>query len=172
MSIEIDWDEALEYVQQKVPKQVFDTWFLPVQFDRAENSTVYLGVPNKFFGEWLETHYGALLTEAVAIASGGEPLTVTFIVRERATASPTEPPSSPQGGKGQSPPKPRRGILLNPKYTFRNFVVGAGNQFAHAACMAVAEQPGQTYNPLFIYGGVGLGKTHLLNAIGNHVAEQ
>lgn len=97
MSIEIDWDEALEYVQQKVPKQVFDTWFLPVQFDRAENSTVYLGVPNKFFGEWLETHYGALLTEAVAIASGGEPLTVTFIVRERATASPTEPPSSPQG---------------------------------------------------------------------------
>lgn len=172
MSIEIEWDEALEYVQQKVPKQVFDTWFLPVQFDRAENSTVYLGVPNKFFGEWLETHYGALLTEAVAIASGGEPLTVTFIVRERATASPTEPPSSPQGGKGQSPPKPRRGILLNPKYTFRNFVVGAGNQFAHAACMAVAEQPGQTYNPLFIYGGVGLGKTHLLNAIGNHVAEQ
>ncbi|CUS32961.1 chromosomal replication initiator protein DnaA, DNA-binding transcriptional dual regulator [Candidatus Nitrospira nitrosa] len=172
MSIEIEWDEALEYVQQKVPKQVFDTWFLPVQFDRAENSTVYLGVPNKFFGEWLETHYGALLTEAVAIASGGEPLTVAFIVRERATASPTEPPSSAQGGKGQSPPKPRRGILLNPKYTFRNFVVGAGNQFAHAACMAVAEQPGQTYNPLFIYGGVGLGKTHLLNAIGNHVAEQ
>ncbi len=172
MSIEIDWDEALEYVQQKVPKQVFDTWFLPVQFDRAENSTVYLGVPNKFFGEWLEAHYGALLTEAVAIASGGEPLTVAFIVREKAAASPTEPPSSIQGGKSQAPPKPRRGILLNPKYTFRNFVVGAGNQFAHAACMAVAEQPGQTYNPLFIYGGVGLGKTHLLNAIGNHVAEQ
>ncbi len=172
MSIEIDWDEALEYVQQKVPKQVFDTWFLPVQFDRAENSTVYLGVPNKFFGEWLETHYGALLTEAVAIASGGESLTVVFIVRERATASPTEPPSSAQVGKSQAPLKPRRGILLNPKYTFRNFVVGAGNQFAHAACMAVAEQPGQTYNPLFIYGGVGLGKTHLLNAIGNHVAEQ
>lgn len=172
MSIEIEWDEALEYVQQKVPKQVFDTWFLPVQFDRAENSTVYLGVPNKFFGEWLETHYGALLTEAVAIASGGEPLTVSFIVREKATVSPTEPPSSTQGGKSQASPKPRRGILLNPKYTFRNFVVGAGNQFAHAACMAVAEQPGQTYNPLFIYGGVGLGKTHLLNAIGNHVAEQ
>ena len=172
MSIEIEWDEALEYVQQKVPKQVFDTWFLPVQFDRAENSTVYLGVPNKFFGEWLEAHYGALLTEAVAIASGGEPLTVAFIVREKAAASPTEPPSSAQVGKSQAPLKPRRGILLNPKYTFRNFVVGAGNQFAHAACMAVAEQPGQTYNPLFIYGGVGLGKTHLLNAIGNHVAEQ
>lgn len=172
MSIEIEWDEALEYIQQKVPKQVFDTWFLPVQFDKVENSTIYLGVPNKFFGEWLNTHYGALLAESVAIAGGGEPLTVAFIVREKAAASPTELPSVVQGGKGQVPPKPRRGILLNPKYTFRNFVVGAGNQFAHAACMAVAEQPGQTYNPLFIYGGVGLGKTHLLNAIGNHVAEQ
>ena len=172
MSIEIEWDEALEYIQQKVPKQVFDTWFLPVQFDKVENSTIYLGVPNKFFGEWLDTHYGALLAEAVAIAGGGEPLTVAFIVREKTAASPTELPSVVQGGKGQVPPKPRRGILLNPKYTFRNFVVGAGNQFAHAACMAVAEQPGQTYNPLFIYGGVGLGKTHLLNAIGNHVAEQ
>ncbi|HBH81051.1 MAG TPA: chromosomal replication initiator protein DnaA, partial [Nitrospira sp.] len=136
------------------------------------NSTVYIGVPNKFFGEWLETHYGALFAEAVAIASGGEPLTVEFVVREKTAASPTELPAVVQGGKGQSLPKPRRGILLNPKYTFRNFVVGAGNQFAHAACMAVAEQPGQTYNPLFIYGGVGLGKTHLLNAIGNHVAEQ
>ena len=172
MSIEIEWDEALEYIQQKVPKQVFDTWFLPVQFDKVENSTIYLGVPNKFFGEWLDTHYGALLAEAVAIAGGGEPLTVAFIVREKTAASPIELPSVAQGGKGQVPPKPRRGILLNPKYTFRNFVVGAGNQFAHAACMAVAEQPGQTYNPLFIYGGVGLGKTHLLNAIGNHVAEQ
>lgn len=173
MSIEIEWDEALEYIQQKVPKQVFDTWFLPVQFDRVENSTVYIGVPNKFFGEWLDTHYGALLAEAVAIAGAGEPLTVAFVVRDKPASSPAESQSIPQGVvKSQPQPKPRRGILLNPKYTFRNFVVGAGNQFAHAACMAVAEQPGQTYNPLFIYGGVGLGKTHLLNAIGNHVAEQ
>ncbi|HMS85308.1 MAG TPA: chromosomal replication initiator protein DnaA [Nitrospira sp.] len=172
MSIEIEWDEALDYIQQKVPKQVFDTWFLPVQVDRVENSTVYIGVPNKFFGEWLDTHYGALLTEAVTIAGAGESLAVAFTVREKTAPSPTDQQPATQGGKGQVPPKPRRGILLNPKYTFRNFVVGAGNQFAHAACMAVAEQPGKTYNPLFIYGGVGLGKTHLLNAIGNHVAEQ
>ncbi|MHC9061928.1 chromosomal replication initiator protein DnaA [Nitrospira sp. CMX1] len=170
--MEIEWDEALEYIQQKVPKQVFDTWFLPVQFDRVENSTVYIGVPNKFFGEWLDTHYGALLAEAVATAGAGEPLTVAFIVREKTAPAQEELPLATQGGRVQAQVKPRRGILLNPKYTFRNFVVGAGNQFAHAACMAVAEQPGQTYNPLFIYGGVGLGKTHLLNAIGNHVAEQ
>ncbi|OQW41054.1 MAG: chromosomal replication initiation protein DnaA, partial [Nitrospira sp. HN-bin3] len=172
MKIDIEWDEALQYIQQKVPKQVFDTWFLPVQFDRVENSTVYIGVPNKFFGEWLDTHYGALLAEAVATAGAGEPLTVAFIVREKTAAAQEELPLGTPGGRVQTPGKPRRGILLNPKYTFRNFVVGAGNQFAHAACMAVAEQPGQTYNPLFIYGGVGLGKTHLLNAIGNHVAEQ
>lgn len=172
MSIEIEWDEALEYIQQKVPKQVFDTWFLPVQVDRVENSTVYIGVPNKFFGEWLDTHYGTLLAEAVTTAGAGEPLTVAFVIREKTTASAAELQPAAQGGKVQPPLKPRRGIVLNPKYTFRNFVVGAGNQFAHAACMAVAEQPGQTYNPLFIYGGVGLGKTHLLNAIGNHVAEQ
>jgi chromosomal replication initiator protein len=172
MKTEIEWDETLEYIQQKVPKQVFDTWFLPVQLDRVENSILYIGVPNKFFGEWLDTHYGSLLAEAVATTGTGEPLTVAFVVREKMAVSSADLPPVIQQGKAQSPPKPRRGILLNPKYTFRNFVVGAGNQFAHAACMAVAEQPGQTYNPLFIYGGVGLGKTHLLNAIGNHVAEQ
>jgi chromosomal replication initiator protein len=172
MSGEMVWQETLEYIQQKVPKQVFDTWFIPVHLDRIENSTVYVGVPNKFFGEWLDAHYGPLLEEAVMATSAGEGMRVAFVVREKAPASVSEPPAAPVTGKSQPQGKPRRGIILNPKYTFRNFVVGAGNQFAHAACMAVAEQPGQTYNPLFIYGGVGLGKTHLLNAIGNHVAER
>jgi chromosomal replication initiator protein len=172
MSSDVVWQETLEYIQRKVPKQVFDTWFIPVHFDRVENSTVYIGVPNKFFGEWLDTHYRSLLEEAVTTASAGESMTVAFTVREKLPTSAMEAPTILPTGKGQTQAKPRRGIVLNPKYTFRNFVVGAGNQFAHAACMAVAEQPGQTYNPLFIYGGVGLGKTHLLNAIGNHVAEQ
>jgi len=95
---------------------------------------------------------------------------VSFSVVQKAT-KPAETPAVLPTAKSQPPTKSRRGIQLNPKYTFKNFVVGAGNQFAHAACMAVAEQPGKAYNPLFIYGGVGLGKTHLLNAIGNHVAE-
>jgi chromosomal replication initiator protein len=171
MSTESIWQEAIDYIQRKVPKQVFDTWFIPVHLDRVENSTLYIGVPNKFFGEWLDTHYGSLLEEAVTSASGGTSMAVTFTVRENRPTPPIAPQPIAQPGKIQTGSKSRRGILLNPKYTFRNFVVGAGNQFAHAACMAVAEQPGQTYNPLFIYGGVGLGKTHLLNAIGNHVAE-
>ena len=166
------WQETLDYIQRKVPKQVFDTWFIPVHLDRIEESTIYLGVPNKFFGEWLDAHYRSLLEEAVITASAGENVTVAFTVREKVPALAMEAPTTLPIGKNQTQVKARRGIVLNPKYTFRNFVVGAGNQFAHAACMAVAEQPGQTYNPLFIYGGVGLGKTHLLNAIGNHVAEQ
>lgn len=172
MSIDTVWQEALQYIQGKVPKQVYDTWFTPVHLDRIENSTAHIGVPNKFFGEWLDTHYGSLLAEAMATARGEELKGITFIVREKRTEQQSEPQPVMNVPRGVTQGKSRRGIQLNPKYTFRNFVVGAGNQFAHAACMAVAEQPGQTYNPLFIYGGVGLGKTHLLNAIGNHVAEK
>ncbi len=171
MSIDTVWQEVLQYIQGKVPKQVYDTWFIPVYLDRIENSTAHIGVPNKFFGEWLDAHYGSLLAEAITTARGGL-TTVTFTVREKIPPRQTEPQSISNEPRGVTPPKARRGIQLNPKYTFKSFVVGAGNQFANAACMAVAEQPGQTYNPLFIYGGVGLGKTHLLNAIGNHVAEK
>ena len=172
MSIDTVWQEALLYIQGKVPKQVYDTWFIPVRLDRIENSTAHIGVPNKFFGEWLDTHYGSLLVEAMATARGGGLMAVAFTVREKGASPQGEPQAVMNGPRGATQSKPRRGIQLNPKYTFKNFVVGAGNQFAHAACMAVAEQPGHTYNPLFIYGGVGLGKTHLLNAIGNHVAEK
>ncbi len=172
MSIDTVWQEALHYIQEKVTKQVYDTWFTPVRLDRIENSTAHISVPNKFFGEWLDTHYGPLLAEAMATARGGGLMAVAFAVREKASAQQGEPQTVVNGPRSVTQPKSRRGIQLNPKYTFKNFVVGAGNQFAHAACMAVAEQPGQTYNPLFIYGGVGLGKTHLLNAIGNHVAEK
>ncbi|MDF0675693.1 MAG: chromosomal replication initiator protein DnaA [Nitrospira sp.] len=172
MSFDTVWQEVLQYIQEKVPKQVYDTWFLPVRLDRIENSTAHIGVPNKFFGEWLNTHYGSLLAEAMTTAREGEVMTVAFTVRENGAQLQSESQAIRNAPRSPTQAKPRRGIQLNPKYTFKNFVVGAGNQFAHAACMAVAEQPGQTYNPLFIYGGVGLGKTHLLNAIGNHVAEK
>ena len=172
MSVDTVWEEALQYIQGRVPKQVYDTWFMPVHLDRIENSTAHIGVPNKFFGEWLDTHYASLLAEAVSTARGGGETTVAFTVREKASVQQNEIVSPSATSRPGNQSKSRRGIQLNPKYTFKNFVVGAGNQFAHAACMAVAEQPGQTYNPLFIYGGVGLGKTHLLNAIGNHVAEK
>lgn len=172
MSVDTVWQEALQYIQGKVPRQVYDTWFIPTRLDRIENSTAHIGVPNKFFGDWLHTHYAPLLVEAVSSARGGGNVSVSFVVSQKPASRLIEPQAVSTPSKVSGQMKSRRGIQLNPKYTFENFVVGAGNQFSHAACMAVSEQPGKTYNPLFIYGGVGLGKTHLLNAIGNHVAER
>ena len=171
MSVATVWEETLDYIEGKVPKQVYDTWFVPIHLDRIENSTAYVGVPNKFFGDWLQAHYGPLLVEALSIAYGVGNLDIAFPVLPNPIPPKEDMPAPVSALRPAGQVKTRRGIQLNPKYIFKNFVVGAGNQFAHAACMAVAEQPGKTYNPLFIYGGVGLGKTHLLNAIGNHVAE-
>ena len=166
------WQDALACIQGKVPKQVYDTWFTPIHLERIEESTAQLGVPNKFFGDWLGQHYGPLLVEALSTARGGEETAITFSIFHKQVAKLPEKGNAPEPNRQSTGTRPKRGIQLNPKYTFKNFVVGAGNQFAHAACMAVAEQPAKAYNPLFIYGETGLGKTHLLNAIGNYVAER
>ena len=172
MAIENEWQDALAYIQGRVPKQVYDTWFTPIYLERIEDSTAQLGVPNKFFGDWLHQHYGPLLSEAVSAARGGLETAITFVIFKQAKKQPDGSGSTVATVRQNTGPRAKRGIQLNPKYTFKNFVVGAGNQFAHAACMAVAEQPAKAYNPLFIYGDTGLGKTHLLNAIGNYVAER
>ena len=173
MTIASEWHDALAYIQGKVPKQVFDTWFTPIHLERIEDSTAQLGVPNKFFGDWLSQHYGTLLAEAISTARGGEETAVRFVIFQKHATKQSENSGSLAATSRQpTGSRTKRGIQLNPKYTFKNFVVGAGNQFAHAACMAVAEQPAKAYNPLFIYGETGLGKTHLLNAIGNYVAER
>jgi chromosomal replication initiator protein len=173
MTIASEWQDALAYIQGKVPKQVYDTWFTPIHLERIEDSTAQLGVPNKFFGDWLSQHYGTLLAEAVSTARGGEETAITFVIFQKHPIKQSENSGSTAATSRQpTGSRTKRGIQLNPKYTFKNFVVGAGNQFAHAACMAVAEQPAKAYNPLFIYGETGLGKTHLLNAIGNYVAER
>ncbi len=163
------WDGALAYIEGKVPRHVYDTWFIPIHFKGLQESQARVEVPNKFFGDWLGQHYGTLLAEALK-AAGGREVDVVF-----ETSGAVEAPTIlDQGARSrQAPPARQRGrIPPNPKYTFKNFVVGASNQFAHAACLAVAEAPGEAYNPLFLYGGVGLGKTHLLNAIGNFVSER
>jgi chromosomal replication initiator protein len=172
MAIENEWQDALAYIQGRVPKQVYDTWFTPIYLERIDDSTAQLGVPNKFFGDWLHQHYGPLLSEAVSAARGGVETAITFVIFKQARKQPEGSGISAPTVRQNTGPRAKRGIQLNPKYTFKNFVVGAGNQFAHAACMAVAEQPAKAYNPLFIYGDTGLGKTHLLNAIGNYVAER
>lgn len=163
------WERALKYIESRVSREDFDTWFAPTRLREIEGGTAKVEVPNKFFGQWLGEHHQSLLSQALAAAHGGKEVTVAFVTPERATLRAAE--GRALTARVVPASRSRRTSPMNPKYTFKNFVVGASNQFAHAACLAVAEAPAQAYNPLFLYGGVGLGKTHLLNAIGNHVAE-
>jgi chromosomal replication initiator protein len=174
ININKTWVDVLEFICPKVGDEAIDTWFQPLELEDITKEQVTIRVPNRFFGEWLGRNYKDLLLEAFQHVEKIKPADIIFILKDQkdkdapqsvsfAKKETSFPPQSPKG---------RRQPLPNPKYTFTTFVVGASNQFAHAACLAVAESPAKAYNPLFIYGGVGLGKTHLLNSIGNYVADR
>ena len=164
------WDQLLSRIETKVNRHTFYTWFKPTSLVSDAGGAIQVRVPNALFSEWLGKHYTAALDEALAEV-GRSGTMVSFLTDEGIPALPptplvaepgpdvefdTEPPASETGG-------------LAPRYSFDTFIVGGSNQFAHAACRAVAEAPSRSYNPLFIYGGVGLGKTHLMHAIGHYV---
>ena len=153
------WDDVLARVEAKVNRHSFATWFRPTSYLSRDSQALRIGVPNAQFREWLSKNYLGVLQEALAEA--GEPeLRVVF----------EETPEEPAAANAPAAAVPEREAShLNPKYTFESFVVGSSNQFAHAAARAVAEIPSKSYNPLFIYGGVGLGKTHLMHAIGHYI---
>ncbi len=160
------WKKSLTWIREKLSGQVFDTWFAPISTAHFDSDKVVLEVPNTFFKEWITNNYIDLIKEAVFIESGNR-LNVDIAIRES-----SESAKLPERATVSSiPPRPVNELQsrLNPKYTFSNFIVGASNQLPHAASMAIATQIGTRFNPLFIYGGVGLGKTHLLHAIGNQV---
>jgi chromosomal replication initiator protein len=170
--VESAWERALRHIERQVPAHVFREWFVPIRCKGLEESVVQLEVADRFVADWLEKRYRELVSQALATALSMDGVGVVF-----APAAKSASPSPPRGETASqsripTPGRQRRPVQLNPKYNFGSFVVGASNQFARAASLAVAEHPGQSYNPLFIYGGVGLGKTHLMNAIGNHVAER
>lgn len=165
------WSQALTEIKDRIGKQNFDAWIKPVRFLRKVKNEIVLQVPNKFFRDWLTEHYLTEIETVLSLQSENQ-ISVTFEIN----ADLEEKVSARGAGKKtakevESPPRNNNKNLVQ-KYTFDNFVIGASNQFAHAACTAVANQPGENYNPLFIYGGVGLGKTHLVNAIGHRVAAQ
>jgi chromosomal replication initiator protein len=166
------WQQATGNIEKRISEGDYVTWIKPVQYSHHQGSSVYLSVPNSFVKEWLEDHYLNMVTEELTAASG-QTLSLNFVIRDEDELQPnleskpalnTSETSLPQ----ISLPEPVF-TNLNPKYTFDLFVSGTGNQFAHAASMAVANNPANTYNPLFIYGGVGLGKSHLLNSIGHTI---
>ncbi len=157
------WDKCLSMVSERIEEGIFDLWFKPIKILNVRDKTVVLEVPNRFFKDWLDDYYPNIITEVLEEILGYS-VTVKYKVAEKVEEEIKKIDMKLESRKSRLA---SRGIFLNPKYTFNTFVVGPSNQFAHAAALRVTEKPGNAYNPLFIYGGVGLGKTHLLNAIGN-----
>jgi len=161
------WQRILEFIETKISKQNFATWFKPTQFQELDESNhLIVTVPNQVFEDWLATTYCGLIDEAIR-GTGLQGLKIIFrapsLLPAKAESIPPAPPIQ------KTLDFDSVDYLLNPKYTFERFVVGSSNQFAHAASLAVAESPSRIYNPLFICGGVGLGKTHLMQAIGHRL---
>jgi len=164
------WDQVLARIETKVNRHIFYTWFKPTSFVSDDGDQIRVRVPNGLFRDWLTKHYAVVLDEAFAdVERRG--CTVAFVTDDAVSPQPqafvengVPADEVPAGDAGDTVPGG-----LAPRYSFDTFIVGPSNQFAHAACRAVAEAPSRSYNPLFIYGGVGLGKTHLMHAIGHYV---
>ncbi|MGD0816305.1 MAG: chromosomal replication initiator protein DnaA [Verrucomicrobiota bacterium] len=170
------WGGAQKLLRTMLNTDIYNLWFLPIKAVTLEGETLILEVANDFCEVWLKDNYLGLIRDVLAQASG-QILKVKF--RVNAAGSTLAAPGSDPKPKAKLPAGPverhngngvRAEITLNPKNTFESFVVGENNNHAHAAAMAVSQAPGKSYNPLFLYGGVGLGKTHLLHAIGQHIA--
>jgi len=160
------WSQAVAEIKERIDRQNYETWIKPIGFVSRNKNEICLDVPNKFFRDWLTEHYLAQIQDILCMLAKHE-IKVVFEINEKANRQ-TNAEKGPKREERERAQRPNNNLI--PKYTFQNFVVGASNQFAHAACVAVANQPGEHYNPLFIYGGVGLGKTHLVNAIGHQSA--
>ena len=165
------WKKCLEAVKGQIPSQHFNTWFKPINVAGINETSLELEVPNRFFLEWLKDHYLPLIQEAITQVSQREYSIVWRIGKVAARRTSATAPISPSQVTAVAE-RVLTNTGLNPYYTFENFVVGKDNQLAHAACIAVANQFSNKYNPLFVYGGVGLGKTHLLQAIGQRVLQK
>jgi chromosomal replication initiator protein len=160
------WDQVLTRIETKVNRHSFYTWFKPTSFVGDDGQTVRVKVPNALFRDWLTKHYPAVIAEALEEVGRGS--TVAAFVTEDTPAE-LPPPVVDTPAEMETADGEEAAGGLAPRYSFDTFIVGPSNQFAHAACRAVAEAPSRSYNPLFIYGGVGLGKTHLMHAIGHYV---
>lgn len=170
------WSKAQAALRELLSSQIYGLWFANVRAVDLTPDAITLAVPDDFCEVWLTDNYLGLLKETLAKACH-QPLDVRFVIASPASSQGSGPDSAPlRPAKTEAEPAEsafsggRADLAFNPRNTFETFVVGSNNSFSHAAALAVAQAPGRAYNPLFIYGGVGLGKTHLLHAIGQHVA--
>jgi chromosomal replication initiator protein len=168
------WDEVLGRVENKVNRYSYYTWFRQTSLVRDDGRVLTVRVADPLTVEWLTRHYAAILDEALAeVGRPGAQLRYLPDPADGTDLAAAPGPSEDASQAADQAPPPGEEALelggLSPRYSFDTFIVGASNQFAHAACLAVAEAPSRSYNPLFLYGGVGLGKTHLMHAIGHYV---
>ncbi len=173
--VEKIWETAQEHLRSRLSVDTYNLWFAPLRARLQGDNSLVLEVADDFCEVWVKDNYTGLLQDAVALAAGRQ-LEIQFEVCANNTdARPASPEDRSSKAKAPQPPpegngNPRPEPGLNPNNTFDTFVVGDNSNFAHAAALAVAQSPGKSYNPLFLYGGVGLGKTHLLHVIGHYVA--
>jgi len=171
------WDDTLAHLELNLSPQHFSTWIRPLKLVKIEQDMVYLEVPNRFVLDWVKENYSKLIQKNLSDLSAVS-YRLHFDVSNQAvveiprTTPVVDTPVAVVANKNIVNKANSADLNLNRKYTFEEFVAGSSNQFAYAAAMAVANNPATTYNPLFIYGGVGLGKTHLVNAIGNAILKK
>ncbi len=160
------WETACAKLKVGLGRSTFEAWIAPLKPKQAPpGQGLFLEAPDSFFKDWVEKHYGQTIEEALKVA-GLENSLAGFLISDSKSQATVGPATGPPQ---MEPPAIKEYLGLNPRYTFENFVVGPSNRHAYAYCHAVSESPAKTYNPLFIYGGVGLGKTHLMQAICNHL---
>jgi len=175
LSAEKIWNSAREHIRTRLNADTYNMWFAPLRANAVDPSHVTLEVANEFCEVWLKDNYLSLLQDALTVAAGRQ-LQVRFKIIAGGSAQALPAAAAPTGRAARTAETSHERIIhngdisFNPKNTFETFVVGNNNNFAYAAALAVAQAPGKSYNPLFLYGGVGLGKTHLLHAIGQYVA--
>lgn len=183
------WEQILNSIRNQLSASAVDKWLTPLRPLSLTDDELKLATTTDFTKEWITSRYLAFIEDAIIATLGSkrqltievlpenidvpsdEPIPSLFKIDEEEEKANTEPEELDIDLMPPEPIKPADGFLLNPKYTFETFITGSSNRFAHAAAQAVAEKPGHIYNPLFMYGGVGLGKTHLMHAIGNRVLQ-
>lgn len=165
MTVEDIWRESLKKIEEKIGTNLLELWFRPIKLFQLKEKTAFIIIPNRFFKDWIDDNYPNIIAETIEEIIGGH-IKVLYKMEEKIDLPVNKTDKQLETRRQRLT---RRGIHINPRYTFKNFIIGPSNQFAQAAAKAVADAPGKIYNPLFIYGGVGLGKTHLISAIGNSI---
>ncbi len=161
------WDKILEYTKQEIGERAFENWFTQARLTSITEDGLMIEVPSNFFKDWIYDHYRDILNIST-LKTTGKVMPISFVIKEPMQIKIRDASRATPAPEKEVQKKP---FYLNPKYTFEGFVVGSSNRFAHAATLAIAESPAKAYNPLFIYGGVGLGKTHLMQAACHYISE-